>query len=394
MDLDYLIHKRRQLSLKVTLKQCLYSALCVIIVLVLYKAMYFKYYINTNKAMNNSSSVYMTSDKGGFLYSNEGVYMTVKKIRFHNCMNKISKEEICVKLRSCELISALSSVNKCKNSTQCRSRPLETKAKGCERRLPRAVIIGTYKSGTRELIDFLAMNPLVVIRRQPNYEVSYFDKNVDKGLNWYRNEMPFSSEGQITIEKSPSYFTSKEAPRRIYEMDKNIKLILLVRNPVDRTLSHLTYEHFIIREQFKNDINNCLYKYTFNRRIINENCFAVKGSFYDGPFSRYLEYFSSDQILVINSDDLFQNPCKVVKNVEYFLNLNNFINCDNFIRNNETGFACVKTENTNLGFCYEKSRGRIKLQTKFSLIKNGLQMLFQSHNERFFSLIGKRFNWN
>ncbi|KFQ87005.1 Heparan sulfate glucosamine 3-O-sulfotransferase 6, partial [Phoenicopterus ruber ruber] len=52
--------------------------------------------------------------------------------------------------------------------------------------------------------------------------------------------MPRTLEGQITMEKTPSYFVTKEAPRRIYNMSRDTKLIVVVRNPVTRAISDYT----------------------------------------------------------------------------------------------------------------------------------------------------------
>jgi hypothetical protein len=57
--------------------------------------------------------------------------------------------------------------------------------------------------------------------------------------------MPLARNGQLTIEKSPSYFNSLEAPRRIYEMNKKIKLVLAVREPVERLLSNYAFNNFL-----------------------------------------------------------------------------------------------------------------------------------------------------
>jgi len=49
--------------------------------------------------------------------------------------------------------------------------------------------------------------------------------------------MPFTFEGQLTVEKSPSYFITPEAPKRVYKMNSSAKLLLIVRDPVVRLLS-------------------------------------------------------------------------------------------------------------------------------------------------------------
>ena len=57
----------------------------------------------------------------------------------------------------------------------------------------------------------------------------------------FRSRMPCSGEHQIKIEKSANYITSKEAARRIYEMNPNVKLLIMVRNPTKR---FVRYSHF------------------------------------------------------------------------------------------------------------------------------------------------------
>lgn len=56
----------------------------------------------------------------------------------------------------------------------------------------------------------------------------------------YRDKMPHSYPGQITIEKSPSYFVTPEVPERIRAMNASIKLLLIVREPVTRAISDYT----------------------------------------------------------------------------------------------------------------------------------------------------------
>ena len=77
------------------------------------------------------------------------------------------------------------------------------------RRLPQAIIIGVRKCGTRALLEMLALHPRV---QKAAGEVHFFDRdeNYKKGLEWYRRKMPHSFRGQITIEKSPSYFVTPE----------------------------------------------------------------------------------------------------------------------------------------------------------------------------------------
>ncbi|XP_031412239.1 heparan sulfate glucosamine 3-O-sulfotransferase 3A1-like [Meleagris gallopavo] len=105
------------------------------------------------------------------------------------------------------------------------------------KRLPQAIIIGVKKGGTRALLEFLRVHPDV---RAVGAEPHFFDRNYEQGLAWYRDLMPRTLEGQITMEKTPSYFVTKEAPARISSMAKGTKLIVVVRDPVTRAISDYT----------------------------------------------------------------------------------------------------------------------------------------------------------
>jgi [heparan sulfate]-glucosamine 3-sulfotransferase 5 len=57
--------------------------------------------------------------------------------------------------------------------------------------------------------------------------------------------MPFTTPGQLTIEKSPAYFVSKLVPQRVYAMNPHMKLILVVRNPIIRAISGKSFNFWI-----------------------------------------------------------------------------------------------------------------------------------------------------
>lgn len=57
-------------------------------------------------------------------------------------------------------------------------------------------------------------------------------------VKFFRRQMPPTTLGQVAIEKTPSYFVTKEAPARLLRAVGNgVKLIVVLRNPVTRALS-------------------------------------------------------------------------------------------------------------------------------------------------------------
>ncbi len=63
----------------------------------------------------------------------------------------------------------------------------------------------------------------------------------------FSNQMPVSDADQWTIEKTPSYFIRRQVPARVFAFNPNMKLLLIVRNPVQRAISgNFTTFHYIL----------------------------------------------------------------------------------------------------------------------------------------------------
>jgi hypothetical protein len=109
-------------------------------------------------------------------------------------------------------------------------------------RLPQCLIIGVRKGGTRALLEFLNLHPNVRIQKQ---ELHFFDddQTYSLGLDWYRRRMPYTTDGQLTIEKTPGYFIGEDVPERVRAMNRSVKLLLIVRDPVERAISDYAQLH-------------------------------------------------------------------------------------------------------------------------------------------------------
>ena len=70
----------------------------------------------------------------------------------------------------------------------------------------------------------------------------FFDdeEQFEKGLDWYRAQMPLAAASDVVLEKTPGYFTSKTAPARVAALNPQMKLILILRDPLQRTVSDYT----------------------------------------------------------------------------------------------------------------------------------------------------------
>ena len=205
--------------------------------------------------------------------------------------------------------------------------------------------------------------------------------------------MPCSYSGQITVEKSPDYFQDMRAPSRIRSMNPNIKLIVMVRDPIERALSHFS---FTDPRRYQNNFSKC----AWNDKGVNIKCDAIRHSIYDKGMKRYLQAFRRNQILVIDNNDFRRDPYKVMKTIESFLGIEHVIERKYFAYVKDKGFYCVRSVyNETLVACYDRRRGR-KSKNQFSMnisisdpTMKRLKRFFKYRNKLFFEAIGKRFDW-
>src|SRR6187397_1377370 len=118
------------------------------------------------------------------------------------------------------------------------------------RALPDFLILGAQKAGTTALYSYLRRHPAIV---GPSWkEVSFFDRHYARGEAWYRGNFPTrlrhalaerrAHARAIAGEASPSYVFHPSAPERVAALVPDARLIALVRNPIDRALSHYHHE--------------------------------------------------------------------------------------------------------------------------------------------------------
>ena len=109
------------------------------------------------------------------------------------------------------------------------------------RDLPKFMIIGTQKSATSSLYDFICQHPC--INHAQMKEVHYFDLFLKKGFAWYKSHFPFKNKDHITGEATPDIIWSYASLKMLKKTFPNIKLIVSFRDPYERSISH--YYHNI-----------------------------------------------------------------------------------------------------------------------------------------------------
>jgi hypothetical protein len=200
--------------------------------------------------------------------------------------------------------------------------------------LPTFIIIGAGKSGTTYLYDRLTEHPLIY--RSFVKEPHFFRHNYKKGLAWYRAHF-FSPgwntmQGAITGEASGGMFYP-HAPRRVRDVVPDTKLIVILRNPIDRAYSHhlhelrlgfesLSFEEAIEAEprRLEGETNKVVTDETYYSFAWRHYAYVSKGMYWKA-LEAWLSYFRRDQFFIIKSEDFYANPALILRKVTEFLDL-------------------------------------------------------------------------
>ncbi|XP_071620600.1 heparan sulfate glucosamine 3-O-sulfotransferase 3B1-like isoform X2 [Heliangelus exortis] len=256
------------------------------------------------------------------------------------------------------------------------------------KRLPQAIIIGVKKGGTRALLEFLRVHPDV---RAVGAEPHFFDRNYERGLAWYRDLMPRTLEGQITMEKTPSYFVTKEAPARISSMSKGTKLIVVVRDPVTRAISDYT------QTLSKKPEIPTFESLTFKNRttgLIDTSWSAIQIGIYAKHLENWLLHFPIGQILFVSGERLISDPAGELGRVQDFLGLKRIITDKHFYFNKTKGFPCLKkAEGSSKPHCLGKTKGRTHPDIDQEVVQR-LRDFYRPFNMKFYQMTGQDFGWD
>lgn len=163
--------------------------------------------------------------------------------------------------------------------------------------------IGAQKSATSWLHDVLSEHA-EIIASDPK-ELNYFTANFDRGQNWYESHFSGKGSGYVCGECSPTYFFSSDAPKRAQQYNPDLRLIAILRDPVERTFSN--HLHELRKGHIPPD--------TPFEMALSANPAYVEQSQYRNNLSRWLEYFSRDKLLVLLAEDIAKDPEKTFKMV-------------------------------------------------------------------------------
>lgn len=187
--------------------------------------------------------------------------------------------------------------------------------------LPSFIGIGAQKCGTTTLHQMLKTHPNIYMPKAK--EIHYFTLHHEKSISWYKKHFEDKKSEQIAGEITPFYIFHPQAPARIARLIPNVKLILLLRNPVERAISQyyharrLGFENLELMEALEEE----------ERRLKDGNEYSmqkhsyISRSKYYRQIKNYEKYFNKTQMFIIKSEDLFKCQDKVWHQILKFLEI-------------------------------------------------------------------------
>ena len=100
-------------------------------------------------------------------------------------------------------------------------------------------LVGVAKSGSSWLHFFLDSHPDIFMSKQ--CELHYFGEKYPENLEWYQSNFPFDKRFKYFGESTPIYFRKPEIAQQIKEYSPQAKILVIIRDPIDRLLSHIYY---------------------------------------------------------------------------------------------------------------------------------------------------------
>lgn len=236
-------------------------------------------------------------------------------------------------------------------------------------RLPNFLIIGASRSGTTSLFFNLIKHPCISGPKYNKKELHFFDSGVRKGLNWYNDCFPEREENMVHLEATPNYFHSQNAPQEIKRLMPDIRFIVMLRNPIDRTWS----DFWTSREKRRGEFEA--------QELTNSQAIFVEKSVYVEYLKKWLECFARDKFLILKSEEFFQDERAVIKECFRWMNLDP-IEIDELIYSGGGKYEEL--------FKPQKSRIIPSIPPNIFF---WLKKYYKPHNEELYSFLGRNFEW-
>lgn len=256
---------------------------------------------------------------------------------------------------------------------------------------PSFIIIGAARSGTTSLYNYLSQHPCILpaYRKEPTYFANLYHK---KNMIWYRAHFPTFAhkifmemkdkfQKVITGEASTYYLFYPYTAQRVNESLPSIKIIVMLRNPVDRAYSqytqnkesgfeHLSFEEAIEleEERLKKDLVKLKEDHNYDSFELHKYSYFKRSTYVD-QLKIWAKYFQKEQMKIIKSEEFYENTNRIYNETLEFLGLSRF-NLNDFRKYSHVDYKPMNPT------------------TRKKLIG-----YFKPHNERLYEFLNRDFHW-
>ncbi len=263
------------------------------------------------------------------------------------------------------------------------------------RLLPDFLLIGTQRGGTTALYHYLQTHPCIT--PATTTDTHFFEKKFNKGLRWYRGHFPTSIEryarqhlrrqALLTGEASSSYLFYPHAPKRVAQIIPHVKLIVLLRNPVDRAYSQyfhaieLGHESLSFAEAIEGEEERTNQERTkilqdeqYYSDTYTHRSYLSRGKYVE-QLQPWMSLFPREQFLILKSEEFYADPVTAFKRVAAFLQL-------------------PETEPQLRKQAYKQYSHNTYFTTMDPALRERLIEYFKPHNARLYDFLGVDFGWD
>jgi hypothetical protein len=255
--------------------------------------------------------------------------------------------------------------------------------------LPDFLIVGAKKCGTTALYSYLTEHPSIA----PAYkkEIYFFNAFWGKGKGFYRAYFPtrfersrgtIGNQPMLTGEATPDYLFHPSVPERIQQLLPKVRLIVILRNPIDRAYSFynhnlragletLSFEQAIEQEpqRLEGELEKIQADPGYFSYHYMQHSYCTRGVYVD-QLQDWARRFDSEQMLVLKTEDLNQSPAETLKTASEFLGL--------------PYHPPAKFKKLNAAPYY------VAMQPA---TREKLQAWFEPHNQRLYEFLGRDLEW-
>ena len=191
------------------------------------------------------------------------------------------------------------------------------------RPLPGYLIVGAQKAGTSSLHSYLSQHSAVTV--PVTKEVHFFDHEFGRGTGWYRAHFHRSAAGTLAGESTPYYLFHPLAASRAAAVLPEARIVVVLRDPIDRAFSHHNHELALGFEQLpfeaalaaeeerlRGEEERLIAEPGYRSHAHQHHSYLRRGR-YAEQLRRWIELYGSDRVLVLGAEDLFARPARAVR---------------------------------------------------------------------------------